>query len=84
MPVLTGELGGRASSEPLVTWRPIRRPGFRASPTPPLPLSGSRRRVAILRRRSVGCRLGWLVVVVRKLVMPRHSVCICKGRHMLQ
>ena len=76
---------GQASSEPLVMWWPIHRPGFRGSPP-----SGSRRCVAVLCHHSVeycrcrsavgvvGCCSGWLVVVVRKLVMPHHAVWLCK------
>ena len=54
---------------------------------------GSGRRVAVSHHRSVGCRqcrlavgvvgccwccLGWLVVVVRGMVTPRHTVWLCK------
>ena len=94
--MLTGELGGTGIIRTVGDVAAHPSSGLPQVPRPPLPLSGSRRRTAILHRRSVGCRRycsavgvvgcrsGWLVVVVRKLVTPRHGVCICKGRHMLQ
>ena len=84
VPVLTGELGGTDIIRTIGDMAAHLSSGLPQVPHPPLPLSGSRRRTAILRCRSVGCHSGWLVVVVRKLVTLCHGVCICKGRHMLQ
>ena len=84
--VLTSELGGMGIVQTVsdVAAHP-------SSGLPRVPPSGSRHCAAILRHRLVGCRQchsavgvvgcrsGWLVVVVRKLVMPHHAVCICKN-----